>query len=150
VATHLFHWLRTKFSTLAVFRVPNFWDRFEALNDVFWGFWAQTNVFKNFLGKNIIVLLSYTFPTMYRAPQTEIVCKSYAPEKLMYQLPPSGHANILDFHLPGLGFWIFLMLSAYEWTLLGELGFYLSSILELVRKICNLLVLLACFIVVIG
>jgi hypothetical protein len=27
------------FST--VFRVPNFWGRFEALNDVFWGFGAQ-------------------------------------------------------------------------------------------------------------
>jgi hypothetical protein len=36
---------------------------------------------------------------------------------------------------------------AYEWTLLGELGFYIASLLELVRKICNLLVLLACFIV---
>jgi hypothetical protein len=24
-----------------VFRVPNFWGRFEALNDVFWGFGAQ-------------------------------------------------------------------------------------------------------------
>jgi hypothetical protein len=25
----------------AVFRVPNFWGHFEALNDVFWGFGAQ-------------------------------------------------------------------------------------------------------------
>jgi hypothetical protein len=29
------------FST--VFRVPNFWGRFEALNNIFWGFWAQAN-----------------------------------------------------------------------------------------------------------
>jgi hypothetical protein len=29
------------FST--VFRVPNCWGRFEALNDVFWGFGAQEN-----------------------------------------------------------------------------------------------------------
>jgi hypothetical protein len=36
---------------------------------------------------------------------------------------------------------------SYEWTLLIELGFYLASLLELVRKICNLLVLLTCFIV---
>jgi hypothetical protein len=26
------------FST--IFWVPNFWGRFEALNDIFWGFWA--------------------------------------------------------------------------------------------------------------
>jgi hypothetical protein len=44
-------------------------------------------------------------------PQTEIVCKSYAPGKLTYQLPPSGPTNLLDFHLPGLGFWILLMLK---------------------------------------
>jgi hypothetical protein len=47
----------------------------------------------------------------YRAPQTKIVCKSYTPGKLTYQLPPSGPANLLDFHLPGLGFWILLMLK---------------------------------------
>jgi hypothetical protein len=45
------------------------------------------------------------------APQTEIVCKSYAPGKLTYQLPPSGPTNLLAFHLPGLGFWILLMLK---------------------------------------
>jgi hypothetical protein len=48
---------------------------------------------------------------MYRAPQTEIVCKSYAPGKLTYQLPPLRPANLLDFHLLGLGFWILLMLN---------------------------------------
>jgi hypothetical protein len=37
--------------------------------------------------------------------------KSYAPGKLTYQLPPSGPVNLLDFHLPGLGFWILLMLK---------------------------------------
>jgi hypothetical protein len=41
----------------------------------------------------------------------EIVCKSYAPGKLTYQLPPLGPTNLLDFHLPGLGFWILLMLK---------------------------------------
>ena len=99
MATHLFHGLKKEFSILAVFRVPNFWGRFEALNDVFWGFRAQTNVFKHFILKNKIVLLGYTFPTMYRAPQMKIICKSYAPKKLTYQLPPSGPANLLDFLL---------------------------------------------------
>ena len=31
--------------------------------------------------------------------------------KLTYQLPPSGLAKILAFHLPGLGFFILLMLK---------------------------------------
>jgi hypothetical protein len=54
MATHLFHWLEKQFSTLAVFRVPNFQGRFEALNDVFGNFgpksfinelaWASKNV----------------------------------------------------------------------------------------------------------
>jgi hypothetical protein len=43
--------------------------------------------------------------------QTEIICKSYAPRKLTYQLPPSGPPNLLDFHLPGLGFFILFMLK---------------------------------------
>jgi hypothetical protein len=41
----------------------------------------------------------------------ENVCKSYAPGKLTYQLPPSGPTNLLAFHLSGLGFWILLMLK---------------------------------------
>jgi hypothetical protein len=57
------------------------------------------------------VLLGYTFPTRYRMPQIEIICKSYALGKLMYQLPPSRPANLLAFHLSGLGFWIFFMLK---------------------------------------
>jgi hypothetical protein len=48
---------------------------------------------------------------MYRTLQTKIVYKSYALGNLMYQLPPSGPANLLDFHLMGLGFWIFIMLK---------------------------------------
>jgi hypothetical protein len=44
-------------------------------------------------------------------PQMDIVCKSYALGKLTYQLPSSGPTNLLEFHLPGLGFWIFFMLK---------------------------------------
>jgi hypothetical protein len=111
VATHLFHWLEKQFFTLTFFGVPNFWGRFEALNDVFWGFRVQGTIKVIGLEQSKIVLLGYTFPTVYRAPQMEIVCKSYAPGKLTYQLSPSGSANLLDFHLSGLGFWILLMLK---------------------------------------
>jgi hypothetical protein len=95
----------------AVFRVPNFLGCFEALNDVFWGFGAQMTAKISNLRHSKIFLLGYTFPTVYRVPQTGIVCKSYAPGKLAYQLPPLGPANLLDFHLPGLGFWILVMLK---------------------------------------
>jgi len=54
---------------LAVFRVLNFWSRFEALNDVFWG---------------MLRLQNFIFPMRYYMPKTEIVCKSYDPGKLMY------------------------------------------------------------------
>jgi hypothetical protein len=43
------------FST--VFWVPNFRGRFEALNDVFWGFGAQVTIEGNALGQLKIVLL---------------------------------------------------------------------------------------------
>jgi hypothetical protein len=44
------------FST--VFRVPNFWGRFEALNDVFWGFGAQVTCQRHIdLGQSKIILL---------------------------------------------------------------------------------------------
>jgi hypothetical protein len=36
------------------------------------------------------VFLRYVFLTMYHVRQTEIVCQSYDPEKLMYQFTPTG------------------------------------------------------------
>jgi hypothetical protein len=56
-----------------VFRVPNFRGRFEALNDVFWGFWAQGTTTRIYLGQSKIVLLIYTFPMSYCVPKTKIV-----------------------------------------------------------------------------
>jgi hypothetical protein len=35
-------------------------------------------------------LLDDTFPTGYHMPKTEIICKSYDPGKLMYQLTQTG------------------------------------------------------------
>jgi hypothetical protein len=96
---------------IPVFRVLNFRSRFDALNDIFWENEEQHgSSFDVYHTK--VVFLEYIFLTMYRAPQTEIVCKSYTPGKLTYQLPPSGPANLLSFHLPGLGFWILLMLKS--------------------------------------
>ena len=43
------------FST--VFQVQNFRGRFEALNDIFWGFGAQGNINDTTLGHSKIVLL---------------------------------------------------------------------------------------------
>jgi hypothetical protein len=44
-------------------------------------------------------------------PKRRSYAKCYALGKLTYQLPPLGPTNLLDFHLPGLGFWILLMLK---------------------------------------
>jgi hypothetical protein len=77
----------------------------------FLGFGAQANFHDTYLGQLKKVLLGYTFAMMYRVPQTEIICKSYAPENLTYQLPPSRPTNLLAFHLPGLGFWILIKLK---------------------------------------
>jgi hypothetical protein len=45
----------------------------------------------------------------YRAHQTEIICQSYVPGKLMYQLTQTGPI-VLVFHLLGLGLWMFRVL----------------------------------------
>jgi hypothetical protein len=44
-------------SFLTVFRVPNFWIRFEALNDVFWGFRVHATIEDTNLDQSKIVLL---------------------------------------------------------------------------------------------
>ena len=50
-----------------------------------------------------MVVLGEIFLTSYCTRQTEIVCQSYDPGKLMYQFTPNG-AHSLAFHLLGLGF----------------------------------------------
>jgi hypothetical protein len=95
---------------LAVFSGPNFRGCFEALNDIFWENREQHGTMFD-VSHTKFLFLGYIFVTRYHAPQTKIVCQSYTLGKLTYQLPPSGPANLLAFHLPGLGFWIFLMLK---------------------------------------
>jgi hypothetical protein len=67
---------------LAVFWVLKLWSCFEALNDVFLGMLQSQNFIMKFC--SIVVVLGYIFPMGYHMPKTEIVCKSYDPEKLMY------------------------------------------------------------------
>jgi hypothetical protein len=44
-------------SFLVVFRVPKFWGRFEALNDIFWRFGAQMSIAGTNLGHSKKILL---------------------------------------------------------------------------------------------
>jgi hypothetical protein len=67
---------------LAVFRVLNFWSRFEALNNVFWEN-RETMIVPSMIFPKCISSID-TFPMGYHTPKTEIVCKSYDPGKLMY------------------------------------------------------------------
>jgi hypothetical protein len=47
-------------------------------------------------------LLDDTFPTSYRAPQTEIVCQSYAPWKLIHQTTQNGVHKTVGFSSSGV------------------------------------------------
>ena len=69
----------------AVFWVLNFRGCFEALNDFFWRF--ESNCFdRHAFGWPKFVNLRYTFPTSYRTPKSEILCKNYDPKKMNVQL----------------------------------------------------------------
>jgi hypothetical protein len=48
------------------------------------------------------VFLGYTFPTSYRVPQTEIVCQSYALEKLIHHTTQNGVHKGFGFSSSGL------------------------------------------------
>ena len=47
-------------------------------------------------------LLDDTFLTSYCAPQTEIVCQSYAPEKLIHQTTQNGVHKTIGFSSSGV------------------------------------------------
>ena len=47
-------------------------------------------------------LLDDTFPTSYHAPQMEIVCQSYAPEKLIHQTTQNGVHKTVGFSSSGV------------------------------------------------
>jgi hypothetical protein len=42
-------------------------------------------------------LVDDTFPTIYHAPQTKIVCQSYTPKKLLHQTTQNGVHKTVDF-----------------------------------------------------
>ena len=81
---------------LVIFRFLNFWGHFEGLNEVF--SWLDTSVIsKGFDWAPKMNLLIDTFPMSYRAPQTEIVCQSYAPWKLIHQTTQNEVHKIVGF-----------------------------------------------------
>ena len=81
------------FST--VFWVLNFRGRFEALNDVFWRFGAKFPLAS--FGWPKVVKPRQTFPTSYRMPKSEIVCKRYDPRKWTVQLTTLGLQTLWRF-----------------------------------------------------
>jgi hypothetical protein len=52
-----------------------------------------------------------SFQRAIEHPKRRSYAKVTTPGELTYQLPPSGPTNLLAFHLPGLWFWILLMLK---------------------------------------
>ena len=66
----------------------------------FFGFATAQEITIGSSTHSTILLLHETFLTISRATQMEIICKSYAPRKLTYQLTTSRPAKLLAFHLP--------------------------------------------------
>jgi hypothetical protein len=86
---------------LAVFRFINFWGHFEDLNEVFSG--SRTSmIVEGFNLSPKMNLLDDTFPTSYCAPQTKIVCQSYAPRKLIHQTTQNEVYKIVGFSSSGV------------------------------------------------
>ena len=84
---------------LVVFQFHNFRGHFEGLNE-------------GFLGSRFSMiamnLLDDTFPTSYRAPQTEIVRQSYALRKLIHQTTQNKVHKTIGFSSSGVRVWDFI------------------------------------------
>jgi hypothetical protein len=81
---------------LAFFRFLNLWGHFDGLNEVFFGS-ITSMISKGYYLSPKMNLLDNTFPTSYHAPQTNIVCQSYAPEKLIHQTTQNGVHKTVGF-----------------------------------------------------
>jgi hypothetical protein len=81
---------------LVLFMVPNFRRHFEGLNVEF-----SRPV-------TLVKLLINTFPKRYFAPQMEIICKSYAPRKLIQQTTQNGVHKTVGFSSFGVRVFGFL------------------------------------------
>jgi hypothetical protein len=88
----------------------------------------------------ILSLKIFTFLKRYRAPQMEIICKSYTLKKLTYQLPPSGPTNLLAFHLVRLGFWMFRVLSFMLYVKKGFWSLIVNIFLRMSLVFASLLI----------
>ena len=86
-----------QFTIFGSFRVLNFRSRFETLNDVFLASngWENMSPFPTCYFLFMDAVLKRIFLMMYHARQTEVVCQSYDPEKLMYQVTQRGpHSGV--------------------------------------------------------
>jgi hypothetical protein len=72
----------SNFGNLLFLAVFHFRSRFEALNDIFWE--NEEKYRSSFVIHSKMNLLDNIFPTVYHAPKTKIVCKSYDPGSFMY------------------------------------------------------------------
>jgi hypothetical protein len=92
---------------LAYFWFLNFRGHFEGLNEVFLGSITSIKT-KGFDCAPKINLLDDAFPMSYRSPQTEIVCQSYAPGKLIHQTTQNGVQKTVGFSSFGVRFLDFI------------------------------------------
>jgi hypothetical protein len=70
---------------------------FWALNIVFFFCSPQSDYRRSESLTTECVVLLKTFPTGYHASKMEVVCKSYDPRKLTYQITPTTHRAHMNF-----------------------------------------------------
>jgi hypothetical protein len=81
---------------LAGFWFLNFWGHFEGLNGDILGS-STSKIVEGFDCTTKMNLLDDTFPMSYFFPQTEIICQSYAPGKLIHQTTQNRVHKIVAF-----------------------------------------------------
>lgn len=82
-------------------------------------FWVNKTIGVSYLGSCLrytiskgdvvpfhMVLLGYTFPMVYWATQTKMICKSYSSKKLTYKPTISSSIKLLKFPLLGSHLWL--------------------------------------------
>jgi hypothetical protein len=84
------------FGNLLFLAVFNFRGHFEGLNEGFLGSSFSMIIEGSNLSPKMNILEN-TFPTSYCAPQTEIVCQSYAHGKLIHQTTQNGVHKTIGF-----------------------------------------------------
>ena len=92
------------FGNLLFLVVFNFWGHFEGLNEGFLGLRFS-------LSPQKWIFLMTTFQWAIMRPKRRSYAKVTPLGSLYTKLPKTRSTKLLDFHLPGLGFWIFFMIK---------------------------------------